>query len=72
MRTNQEILDLWNDQEACPDFKPILDELLENRPLITYQAAYAALSKVMMDMNKEFDYCHIFEKVCEELNLKKV
>lgn len=30
-KTNEEILNLWNDQEACPDFKPVLDELLVER-----------------------------------------
>lgn len=31
MKTREEILALWIDQEKCPDFEPILKELLDDR-----------------------------------------
>jgi len=31
MKTREEILKLWEDQEICPDFLPILEELLNDR-----------------------------------------
>lgn len=31
MKTKEEILKLWSDQEACPDFEPTLNEILNER-----------------------------------------
>lgn len=31
MKTREEILKLWSDQDLCPDFFPVLEELLKDR-----------------------------------------
>ena len=34
MKTRQEILALWKDYDKCPDFEPVLEELLKEREQI--------------------------------------
>lgn len=43
MRTREEVINLWSDQEKCPDFKPILEELLND--LENQEKLIADLSK---------------------------
>lgn len=31
MKSREEILKLWSDQDLCPDFFPVLEELLKDR-----------------------------------------